>query len=119
MGSIRRRGTFSFEQYVSRRNTRDSIEILPSHVPPSVAEWFFRSALYINGRWQAPAHQKRIPVVNPSSRRVITHIPGATSEDVDRAVHAAHNAFSSWGHSTAEHRAGVCIFGPPSCTLPR
>jgi acyl-CoA reductase-like NAD-dependent aldehyde dehydrogenase len=49
--------------------------------------------LFIGGRWQAPATQRRISVISPHTEEPIGETPEATQEDVDRAVTAARKAF--------------------------
>ncbi|WP_207888270.1 aldehyde dehydrogenase family protein [Pseudomonas sp. 30_B] len=67
-----------------------------------------RDQLYIDGQWQAPAQGGRFEVYEPSSEAVLTEVPAATGEDVDRAVQSARRAFDEgeWGRSTGKERAG-------------
>ena len=53
-------------------------------------------SFYINGSWEsAPGHRGGI-VTNPATGRAIAEVPYATSDDVDRAVRSAHEAFLKW-----------------------
>ncbi len=49
-------------------------------------------ALFINNQW-VPASGATIPVEDPSTGRIISHIADATDAEVDRAVEAARTAF--------------------------
>ncbi|XP_027369105.1 betaine aldehyde dehydrogenase 1, chloroplastic isoform X2 [Abrus precatorius] len=62
--------------------------------------------LFINGEWKAPALNKRIPIINPSTQQIIA----ATKEDVDLAVVAAraalsHNKGADWASASGSVRA--------------
>ncbi|XP_050224035.1 aminoaldehyde dehydrogenase 2, peroxisomal [Mercurialis annua] len=66
--------------------------------------------LFINGEWRESLLKKRIPVINPSTEQIIGDIPAATSEDVEVAVEAAHNAFyrnkgKDWAFTPGAFRA--------------
>jgi phenylacetaldehyde dehydrogenase len=49
--------------------------------------------MLIDGRFVSAAAGKTFPVYNPATGDVITHVPEAEAEDVDRAVRAARRAF--------------------------
>ncbi len=49
--------------------------------------------MYVNGRFVTAASGKAFPVYNPSTGDVITNVPEAEAEDVNRAVLAARRAF--------------------------
>lgn len=66
--------------------------------------------LYLGGRWAAPATDRRIEVLSPHTEQLVGRTPEATTEDVDRAVDAARQAFDSgeWPRtSPAERIAAV------------
>ena len=50
--------------------------------------------LYIDGHWREGAEARKLPVLNPATGEAWCEIPEATAEDVNRAVEAAHRAFS-------------------------
>jgi aldehyde dehydrogenase (NAD+) len=54
---------------------------------------FVYDQLYIGGRWQAPASDRRLSVISPHTEEPIGETPEATPEDVDKAVQAARIAF--------------------------
>jgi phenylacetaldehyde dehydrogenase len=49
--------------------------------------------MLIDGRFVSAAAGQTFPVYNPATGDVITHVPEAESEDIDRAVRAARRAF--------------------------
>ncbi len=52
-----------------------------------------RNQLFINGRWETCACDRFVDVVNPSTGELITTVPDANSDDVDRAVATARASF--------------------------
>ncbi len=65
--------------------------------------------LYINGEFIKPVKGKHFDTTNPSNNKKIASIAEASSEDVDKAVKAAKNAFKSWSNLTGKER-GKYIF---------
>jgi len=63
--------------------------------------------LFIGGKWVTPSSKKTIPVLDPSTEEVIAQVPDANSQDVDRAVAAARDAFAAWSQITAQERGRV------------
>ncbi|MEP6642895.1 MAG: aldehyde dehydrogenase family protein [Acidobacteriaceae bacterium] len=65
--------------------------------------------LFINGKFVDAKSTKSIPVYDPASEEVIAQVPDANAEDVNRAVHAAKEAFDNgpWGTTTAQERGRV------------
>ncbi|MFA5490723.1 MAG: aldehyde dehydrogenase family protein [Candidimonas sp.] len=59
---------------------------------------------YIDGRWQAPAGNETIPVVNPATEEVAATIAAGGAIDVDKAVRAARNAFDDWSATSVPDR---------------
>ena len=61
---------------------------------------------YIDGQWVAPASGQSIETENPYSQKVWAKIARSGPEDVDRAVEAAHRAFSEgpWNKLSASAR---------------
>ncbi|MFF0451351.1 aldehyde dehydrogenase family protein [Streptomyces sp. NPDC004609] len=50
---------------------------------------------------------RTFPAVDPSTGRVWAHIAAGTTDDVDRAVEAAGNAFTTWRHSSPDTRQAL------------
>ncbi|OHV01773.1 aldehyde dehydrogenase [Mycobacterium talmoniae] len=66
--------------------------------------------LFIAGRWQRPASDRRLAVISPHTEEPIGEVPEAVPEDVDKAVAAARQAFDHgpWPRlSPAERMAKV------------
>jgi aldehyde dehydrogenase (NAD+) len=65
-----------------------------------------KDRIFIGGEWVTPGGGETIEVVNPATEEVIGTIPACSSEDADRAVAAAREAFESWSLASREERAG-------------
>jgi aldehyde dehydrogenase (NAD+) len=63
-----------------------------------------REKLFIGGQWVDPAGSEQIEVINPTTEESMGSIPAGTSEDVDRAVAAAREAFDGWAGTPREQR---------------
>jgi aldehyde dehydrogenase (NAD+) len=50
---------------------------------------------YIGGQWVAPAGSATIDVISPHTEEVVGRVPEGTTEDMDRAVAAARDAFDN------------------------
>ncbi len=62
------------------------------------------SDLYIGGEWVPSTGTDVIEVVNPSTEQVIATVPAASTDDADRAVLAARDAFDSWSALSVDER---------------
>lgn len=62
---------------------------------------------YINGNWVNPASGVDFPVLNPATEQVVATISLGNSRDVDAAVLAARQAFSTYGNSSVEQRISL------------
>ena len=60
---------------------------------------------FIGGAFVDSASGETLHVENPANGQVIANVPASSSEDVDRAVNAADEAFQSWRHSTPQERS--------------
>jgi len=65
--------------------------------------------LFINGKATAAADGKTEKIVSPSTEEVVAEVPVGGTEDVERAVAAAHDAFESWFDRTPGERAGMLL----------
>lgn len=64
--------------------------------------------LLINGEWR----YDRLPcgeVMNPSDESILAPVPGATEEDLDEALKAAHRAFAEWRQVPPLERAALLL----------
>jgi len=62
---------------------------------------------YINGEWVDPVDPKFLDVINPATEEVIGKIAMGNSQDVDKAVAAAKEAFESFSKTTKEERLAL------------
>ena len=62
---------------------------------------------FFGGRWTPALGAERLAVTNPATEEVIAHIAIGGVPDVDAAVAAARDAFSSWSLTTPQYRAGL------------
>ena len=63
---------------------------------------------YINGEWVNPANElKTMDVINPATEDVIGKIAMGDSDDVDKAVKAAKDAFVTFGQTSTEERIAI------------
>ncbi|KAB2729209.1 aldehyde dehydrogenase family protein [Brucella intermedia] len=63
-----------------------------------------KTNLYIDGAWVEPFGTDTIVVVNPANEQPYATISAGSAQDVDRAVAAAHRAFSSWSETPVAER---------------
>ena len=59
---------------------------------------------YINGSWVDSESNEKIEVINPANEEIIGHVTAGTKGDIDRAVEAAFQAFSSFQYTSKEER---------------
>ncbi|EMD00221.1 hypothetical protein BAUCODRAFT_30690 [Baudoinia panamericana UAMH 10762] len=64
-------------------------------------------SLYYNGQWHEPESGEVKETINPGNGQVIDKISQAGAKDVDAAVQAAHEAFTSWRLTTPAQRAAI------------
>ncbi|PIC58326.1 methylmalonate-semialdehyde dehydrogenase (CoA acylating) [Sporosarcina sp. P12(2017)] len=62
---------------------------------------------YINGEWVSATTDQTEPVYNPATGEVVAHVPISTTEDLDRAVQAASEAFITWKEVPVPRRARI------------
>ncbi|MFD2178166.1 aldehyde dehydrogenase family protein [Veronia pacifica] len=64
---------------------------------------------YINGKWVPPVKSQYFDNITPVNGSVICQIPKSTSEDVDLALDAAHDAFPTWSLSSVTERSNLLL----------
>jgi acyl-CoA reductase-like NAD-dependent aldehyde dehydrogenase len=64
--------------------------------------------VYIGGAWVPSTGSGSLEVHDSTNGEVIASIPEGTSEDVDKAVAAARDAFDGWASTSPEERAKFC-----------
>jgi len=62
---------------------------------------------YINGEWIDPVDPQHLDVINPATEESIAKIAMGNSEDVNKAVAAAKNAFESFSQTSKEERLAL------------
>jgi acyl-CoA reductase-like NAD-dependent aldehyde dehydrogenase len=65
--------------------------------------------MLVDGKWEASADGRFIPVENPAKRQAIAEVPRAGAADVDRAVRAAAKAFASWRNVPPRERGRLLM----------
>ena len=63
--------------------------------------------LFINGEWKDSSDNVTLKTYNPATGELLAEIADATEEDVNAAVDAARNAFTSWSKTTPIERAHI------------
>jgi betaine-aldehyde dehydrogenase len=66
---------------------------------------------FINGKWTAPSHDKRIEVISPATEEVYMRVAAADERDIGEAVTAARVAFdrAPWPRMSHEERATYLV----------
>ena len=59
---------------------------------------------YINGSWVDSESNEKIEVINPANEEIIGHVTAGTKGDIDKAVLAAFETFSSFQYTSKEER---------------
>ena len=62
---------------------------------------------YINGEWVDPVNPQHLDVINPATEESIAKIAMGNSDDVNKAVAAAKNAFDSFSQTSKEDRLSL------------
>jgi acyl-CoA reductase-like NAD-dependent aldehyde dehydrogenase len=79
---------------------------------PSVTDTLDRVTTYqqfIGGSFVDAASGETLDVENPANGQVIAKVPGSSAEDVDRAVNAAEQAFTTWKDTTPQDRSLILL----------
>ena len=66
-----------------------------------------RLANLIDGRLQAPRHDRWLDVFEPATGQVFAHCPDSSADDVAQAVDAARRAAPAWAATPSERRASL------------
>jgi aminomuconate-semialdehyde/2-hydroxymuconate-6-semialdehyde dehydrogenase len=64
---------------------------------------------YINGALVAPASERYLDNIDPSTGECYGTIPASNSQDVDAAVDAAEAAFLGWSQTSAAERSSILV----------
>ena len=63
--------------------------------------------LYVDGEWSPAADGGRLKTENPATEETIAAVASATTDDVNRAVAAARDAFPAWRDTTPSERGRI------------
>jgi malonate-semialdehyde dehydrogenase (acetylating) / methylmalonate-semialdehyde dehydrogenase len=64
---------------------------------------------YVGSAWTDAEATERLPVTNPATGETLADVPLSGAPDVDRAVHAAREAFPGWRATPPLERARACF----------
>ncbi|CAM3799584.1 aldehyde dehydrogenase family protein [Polynucleobacter brandtiae] len=64
---------------------------------------------FIGGKWVAPLKGQYFDVVTPISGKIYTKVARSTSEDIELALDAAHQAAESWGKTSTTERSNILL----------
>ena len=59
---------------------------------------------YVNGEWRDPDCRGYLPVENPSTGEILAEVPLSTTDEVNRAIDAAAEAFKEWSRTPVARR---------------
>jgi aldehyde dehydrogenase len=62
---------------------------------------------YIGGEWVAPAKGQYFENISPVTGQPFTNVARSTSEDIEKALDAAHAARDAWGRTAPTERAAI------------
>ena len=62
---------------------------------------------YINGKWVSPSKANNFEVIDPSIEEAFAIISLGSTEDTDKAISAAKNAFETWRETSKEKRLSL------------
>jgi succinate-semialdehyde dehydrogenase/glutarate-semialdehyde dehydrogenase len=67
----------------------------------------WREAAFLGGQWVEETSHGRYVLHNPADCSVLAELPRCHEAEVRHAIAAAHEAFTSWRHTSAKHRGEV------------
>lgn len=66
-----------------------------------------RQKAFIHGQWVSSKSGKTFPVLNPSTGKTVAEVPDCGTDDAEKAIQSAHDAFQTWGSTTAKERSAI------------
>ncbi|MDC3185259.1 aldehyde dehydrogenase family protein [Candidatus Pelagibacter sp.] len=66
-----------------------------------------KTKFYINGEWVNPSKKNDFDVINPSNEEVCAKITLGNSEDTNKAIQSAKEAFETWKETTKQERVAL------------
>lgn len=64
---------------------------------------------YIGGQWVEPVEGRYFENISPVNGEVFCEIPRSSAADIEKALDAAHAAFSAWGKTSATERSNILL----------
>ena len=68
-----------------------------------------RLPLFIDGHFVASESNETLPVTDPASQEVLSYLPFATRQEIDRAVASARDTFAVWRETPTPERARLML----------
>lgn len=65
--------------------------------------------LFIDGEWVQSVSGERSPVINPATQELLSEVPAATDDEMERAVASAKAAFQTWKEVPVPQRARLML----------
>ncbi|CAN5924961.1 aldehyde dehydrogenase family protein [soil metagenome] len=82
-----------------------------TYVPPNqdgaIVKFRSRYENYIGGQWVPPVKGQYFEDITPVTGKPFCEVARSTSEDIDKALDAAHKAKDAWGRTSAGDRANI------------
>ena len=73
----------------------------------SIVEYRSRYENFIGGEWVAPSKGQYFEAITPVTGRAFCEVARSTSEDIEKALDAAHGAREAWGRTSVGERAAI------------
>ena len=64
---------------------------------------------YIGGKWVSSDSGETFGSINPASEKAVGKFQQGDEDDVEKAIEAAHNAYSAWSHMPAPKRGEILL----------
>jgi acyl-CoA reductase-like NAD-dependent aldehyde dehydrogenase len=68
-----------------------------------------KNQMWIGGKWVTPAKGETFPTYNPATGEVIAQIPLASQQNIDNAVAAARQAYTTWSQLKQSERSAFVM----------
>ena len=79
------------------------------NTPDSKIQFKNRYENFINGEWVAPINGQYFDNMSPVNGKIFCEVPRSTSEDIELALDAAHNAKDAWGKTSVTERSNILL----------
>jgi len=65
---------------------------------------------YMGGKWIEPENKGYLDVENPATRKIIAKVPLSTTEEVNRAIDSAADAYPGWRATPVARRVRPLLY---------